>query len=109
METLPNDVQYLIWRSYYSKFVLTHIINCFDFVWRNPSDRLLELCKDIGTIQQGHIEIYEMIEDHNMRCWYECVNNKCRNCEEYGFPCTNLAIHGFNNVRLDCLWTPNFI
>ena len=109
METLPSDIQWLIWRTYYSKFVLDSLMNGFDFVWRKPSDRLIELCKDVGTIQQGHMEIHEMIEDHNMWCWETCVGSNCANCEIYGFPCTNLAIHGFNNERLDRLWKPNFI
>ena len=109
MDTLPNDVQWFIWKTYYSKCVLNSICSSVDFVWRNPSDRLIELCKDIGTIQQGYTEIQEMIEDHNMCCWYDCIHSKCQNCEDYGFPCTNLAMLGFNNNRLDCLWKPNFV
>lgn len=109
MEVFPHDIQWYIWKTYFSKFIVKEIINSFDFVWRNPSDRLVDICKDVGTVQQGHTELEEMIEDHNMEYWHGCVNGHCPNCDDYGFPCTNLAVYGFNNDKLDCLWKANFV
>ena len=108
MNVLPNDIQWLIWRSFFSKFVLNKIIE-IDCIWRNPSDHLIELCKDNGTIQQSHMEIQDMIEDENMWCWHACIKGKCENCQTYGFPCLNLASYGFRNKKLASLWKSNFI
>ena len=108
MEVFPGDIQWFIWKTFFSKFILKKIEETA-CIWLNPSNHLVELCKDVGTIQQGHMEIQDMIEDHNMVHWCECVNNRCSNCEQYGFPCTNLAMFGFGNRKLDCLWKPNFV
>jgi len=105
---LPDDIQWLIWKIYFSKNVLKELQVEYDFVWRNPSDNLIDLCKDVGCIQQGHHELEEMIEDHNMWAYDHCCEIKCDNCIIYGFPCANLAHYGFENMRLDGLWQPNF-
>ena len=78
------------------------------FTWLNPSDNLIDLCKDVGTIQQGYHALEDMIEDHNMWAFKDCCALKCPNCEHYGFPCDNLADHGFNNMNISELWKPNF-
>ena len=108
MESLPDDIQWYIWRMVYSQTVVNDVITKHKMVWEDPSDRLLELCKDHGCIEHGHNELSDLIEDENMWCWDVCVNNKCLNCSTHGFPCTNLAYYGFNIPKLDCQWQANF-
>jgi len=108
METLPEDIQWYIWRMVYSQTVLVDVITKHKIIWEDPSDRLLSLCKDRGCIEHGHNELSDLIEDENMWCWNNCVNNRCANCAAYGFPCSNLAYHGFNIPKLDCQWEANF-
>ncbi len=110
MEVFPENFQWMVWRAFFSKFVLRELIRQLDFIWENPSDQLLRLCSgDAGAIQQGHHELAEMIEDEHMWMYNLCVGGKCLNCEDYGFPCTNLAWHGFRNMHLDCLWKANWV
>ena len=110
MEAFPENFQSMVWRAFFSKFVLRDMVNQLDFIWENPSDQLLRLCSgDAGTIQQGHHELEEMIEDEHMWAYRICIDEKCGNCATHGFPCTNLAWHGFQNMRLDCLWKPNWV
>jgi hypothetical protein len=110
MESLPEDILAVIWKKIYSQTVVCEILQKYDFVWREPSDRLINLCKDSGTIQQNHHGLEDMIEDdHNMWAYNACIGSQCANCVHYGFPCSNLALYGFNNSKLDCLWQPNFV
>ena len=88
---------------------MKELIDTSDFVWRNPSDDIKELCQDIGCIQQGHHNLEDMIEDHNMWVFKECCESKCPNCEHYGFPCGNLAVHGFQNMDISEIWKPNWV
>ena len=106
---LPDDIQWYIWKIYRSNHVMSELFNNFEFVWHNPSDRLKSLVScDHGAIQHGYHELADMIEDHNMWAYNSCVNDKCMNCQAYGFPCTNLAAYGFQNMELDCLFHANF-
>ena len=108
IQVLPDGVQYLIWKAYNSTFVMKELISSQKFTWENPSDVLISLCNDVGTIQQGHHDLEDMIEDHNMWCFRDCIDTKCANCVHYGFPCSNLAWHGFHNPKIADLWKPNF-
>ncbi|MDA9847153.1 hypothetical protein N9C10_04415 [Flavobacteriaceae bacterium] len=85
------------------------IIKKYNPIWDDPSDRIIELCKDVGTIQQGHHELEELIEDHNMWAWKLCTSIHCLNCKFHKFPCKNLSALGFNNPKLWGLWEPNFV
>ena len=66
MEALPHDIQWFIWKTFYTTFVVPKIVCDSELLWENPSDNLMDLCKDKGCIQQGHHELCEMIEDHNL-------------------------------------------
>lgn len=100
MLDLPEGCQYLIWKSFNSKYVLDELVTKADFVWRNPSLRLVRLCKDPGCLQLGHSELEDMIEDDRMWAWNNCTKRACDNCRFYGFPCLNLAHYGFNNGNI---------
>ena len=105
---LPEAVQYNILKKISNETWVHDISAKHKFVWTNPSERLIELCKDTGSIQQGHHELDEMIDDCNMWAYKACVNEKCENCKMYGFPCLNLSHYGFENVHLCGIWNPNF-
>jgi len=109
LQNLPNDIQWLIWKVFYSNNVIGELHDRQDFIWRNPSENLKNLCKDKGCIQQRYHELEEMIEDHNMWAWKDCTEDKCLNCKAFGFPCANLAWHGFQNYFIEGLWEPNFV
>ena len=108
---LPHDIQWFIWRKVF-RFVVKELSGGPQqggrIPWQNPSDRLIDLCQDTGTIQQGHHELEDMIEDHNMWAYTLCVHGLCDNCVMYGFPCLNLASYGFNNPSLGGIWKANF-
>jgi len=106
---LPEDVQWVINKKYFTSFVVPAIIKQHYSVWEDPSDRIILLCKDIGIIQQGHNELEELIEDHNMWAWNICMSIHCLNCKFHKFPCKNLSSFGFNNSKLWGLWEPNFV
>ena len=107
---LPEELEIYINKKYFSSFVFPSLIKNHNSVWNDdPSDRIIELCKDTGTIQQGHHELEELIEDHNMWAWEICTSVHCLNCKFHKFPCKNLSVFGFNNEKLWGLWEPNFV
>ena len=106
---LPEDLLWVIWKTYNSSFVMKELISSQKFLWKNPSARLKALSKDKGCIQQGHSELEDMIEDENMWAWKDCTEGACPNCEHYGFPCSNLVWYGFRNDFVEGLWEPNFV
>jgi hypothetical protein len=106
---LIEDIQWLIWKTYNSTFVMKELVLSQKFLWELPSRRLISVCKDPGCIQQGHSGLEDMIEDENMWAWKACQETKCVNCKLHGFPCATLAWHGFRNDYLEELWEPNFV
>lgn len=71
-------------------------------VWVDPSDRLLELCKDVGCIQLGHTDLTRAVIKFDDDSYYEkyiddawSINfdNGCLNCEYYGYPCANFQMY----------------
>jgi len=106
---LPDDILWLIWKTYNSTFVMKELISSQKFIWATPSPRLIQLCTgDKGCIQHSHHELEDMMDDENRRYLSFCVDIKCENCKHYGFPCANLAWYGFRNDFLEGLWDPNF-
>ena len=106
---LPDDLLWVIWKTYNSSFVMKELISSQKFLWENPSARLKALSKDKGCIQQGHSGLEDMIEDENMWVWKDCTEGACQNCEHHGFPCANLAWYGFGSDFIEGLWEPNFV
>jgi len=86
-------------------------INQIKSVWCSPSDKLLDLCKDAGTIQFGHTDLEKLISNDNKefeRIVYEtCFKNRCGNCVGLGFPCLNACIYGNFNKKLMQFWSIN--
>ena len=109
ISSLPEDIQWLIWKTYNSTFVMKELISSQKFLWERPSHRLISLCKDKGCIQQGHHELADMMDDENKYLLDHCLEIKCDNCKHFGFPCSNLAWYGFQNDFISELWEPNFV
>ncbi len=108
LSNLPEDLQWVIWRKYFENHVISDLYGSYQHRWEQPSPRLLELCKDIGCVQQGYSELEDLIEDENMWCWQACTESKCANCVHWGFPCMNLAEYGFGIPELSGQWDANF-
>ena len=110
MYSLPDDIQWYIWKMLYSQTVVNDIVSKHESVWDDPSDRLLDLCKDPGcmTMSYAKDELRDLIEDENMWCWHACVDSDCANCRSYGFPCDNLAMYGFQDMKLARQWKAPF-
>jgi len=108
---LPDDLQWLINRTYFRSKVVHALDRTYQFRWENPSNRLISLvCDEVGAIQQGHSGLEDMINDENLKYLKMCIDIKCDNCVVHGFPCSNLAVYGFGNFNLDCLFKhPNFV
>ena len=89
---------------YMNRFVFKELTENHYSIWEYPSDTLLDICKDVGCIQQGHHELSDLVEDHNKWMWDDCINEKCLNCETHGFPCENLAYYCLHIPRLSGQW-----
>lgn len=102
---LNEDVIWYIWKLYNTHHVLEELVRNPKHIWKNPSETLIELtCNDVGALQHNHNDLWEMVEDHNLHYYYDCVSSKCLNCQEYGFPCANLSYYGFNNDDITSIW-----
>ena len=83
-------------------------INQIKSVWCSPSDKLLDLCRDIGTIQIGHSDLEKLISNDDKELeiivYKTCFNRQCGNCLYHGFPCDNACNHGGFNHKLLRFW-----
>lgn len=106
---LPEDIQWYIWRIYVKEHLARDLINSYEFIWHEPSERLKSLvAHDKGSIQHGAHELADMIDDEDMWAYKICVGGKCENCVSYGFPCLNLSCYGFRNDKLTGVFQANF-
>ena len=108
LRNLPDDLQWYTWKLYNSTHVHDELIRTYKSVWKDPSDSIMCICRDVGCVQHGHHELAELIEDHNMWALNECIQFKCENCKHYGFPCDNLSVYGFDNMSLMGQWDAQF-
>ena len=109
MNNLPEDILWYIWKIYNTHNVLDELMSRTGFTWYKPSRRLMSLVScDLGALQHNHTDLDQMIEDHNMWVYHECVQSRCMDCAEYGFPCHYLAERGFEKPHLAHMWQANF-
>lgn len=105
MESLPDDILWYIYKKYWSLHVLDELSNREEFLWRNPSKQLQDLCTcDKGSIQFGSNDLWEMIEDHHLILLDDCLHGKCPNCKSYHWPCANMAEYGFGSIDIAGIW-----
>ena len=96
-------------KIYNTHNVLDELMSRTGFTWYKPSQRLMSLVScDLGALQHNHTDLDQMIEDHNMWVYHECVQLRCMDCAEYGFPCHYLAERGFEKPHLAHTWQANF-
>ena len=107
---LPEELERLIWKSFWSRFVLSDIKKAKP-VWINPSDFLILNSSDVGALQHGYTDLERTIF-YNVFTWsymrslaYEkCFKNICNSCIHFGFPCENATYYGVINPRMVHCW-----
>ena len=82
-------------------------------IWKNPSQRLLSLTKDVGCVDKYYFKdfFYSYDDDGEGNITpNDCLlnNYKCRNCENYNFPCANL-VGLYWKLNTSCMWENHFI
>lgn len=107
---IPQELERHNWNFYFKDNVVEEI-KSIKSVWCDPSDKLIELCRDVGTIQLHHTDLEKLIsnDDENTKTivYEACFKNNCGNCSVWGFPCSNAGFHGNLNKKLWHLWTIN--
>lgn len=88
METLPELALHKIYKIIYDDVVheMEITVRAGPGMWMDPSQRLIDLCQDVGTVQCGHTDFHQFIQDHNLAAY---KNFFCENCKVYKFPCLN--------------------
>ena len=109
---IPQESERLVWNFYFKNNVVEEI-KSIKSVWCDPSDKLIDLCRDIGTIQMQHTDLEKLISNDNENTktivYEACFKRNCGNCIAWGFPCDNACFYGNLNKKLSRLWTINQI
>ena len=104
---LPEEIERIIWRFYYSKNVMMEVEKSKS-VWCSPSDRLINMCMDKGCAQITHTDLERVLfmnqTPHTDVVHRECLENLCGNCVYHGFPCMNASFYGGFDDRLTQIW-----
>ncbi len=106
--SLPEELIENIWRSYFQNNVVSEIKLIISAKkWEKPSKQLCLLCNDIGCLQQGDgIDNTMDVLFKKDPIYYEDPNKcKCTNCELYGWPCLNHAIHTSDRIGVSSIWS----
>jgi hypothetical protein len=109
---IPQESERLVCNFYFKNNVVEEI-KSIKSVWCDPSDKLIDLCRDIGTIQMQHTDLEKLISNDNENTktivYEACFKTNCGNCIAWGFPCDNACFYGNINKKLSRLWTINQI
>ena len=104
---LPEQIERHIWKFYYTNSVVKSIKDT-ESVWESPSDELLDLCRESGTIQHKHTDLERILFKKNKPykdiVFEACFKKICGNCSYHGFPCTNACFHGGFNEKILKFW-----
>jgi hypothetical protein len=108
---LPEEIEHIIWKFYFTNNVVKKI-NQLKSVWTSPSDHLLTLCNEIGTIQHKYTDLERIIfanknENTDMVNDF-CFKELCMNCLYHKFPCMNAWYYGGFNAKLCGVWSMDF-
>ena len=103
--SLPEEIERIIWKIYYSKEVLSNIKNT-QFIWKTPSVNLLNKTNDIGCYQHKYSDMEKyMYSDKGIKeAVLICSYKNCGNCRFYNFPCRNLAHYSNLSNKLEGKW-----
>ena len=108
---LPQEIERIIWKRYYSEEVINKIKQK-SFIWRNPSDNLLNKTNEIGCFQYRYSDMEkfvniekDIIDGVNIKeAVLGCFNNCCGNCKFDRFPCLNATKYGNLNFKIAQKW-----
>lgn len=132
LDTVPEDIKTYIFKKYFDGYVIKEIEKIKpEKRWINPSERLCDLCNDVGCLQTGIgvDNIVFLLFNKNLcncekECSYECITSQCNfhnildehnhitcgNCFMYGFPCLNCGIYYTDSFGVIGLWNcPEYI
>ena len=105
---LPEEIERIIWKMYYSSEVILKI-NSKSFIWKNPSQELLDKTNELGCYQKKYSDMEKYIfckQEHSdlRQAITNCFIKDCGNCNAYGFPCSNATIYGNLNNKNSKKW-----
>lgn len=60
--TLPIEIEYMIYKIYYSKYVLNEI-EWQEPIWEDPSQELCVITRDKGRIQAKHTDFERLFDE----------------------------------------------
>jgi len=112
-QLLPIEMEREIWKHYRSMYVFPEIRDQKP-IWVNPSEKLLEICKDVGCIQHGHSEMDKTLFSNGTwfslkyNAYVQCFSSLCTRCVFEGFPCNDSIFYGSMNPMLRNQWNMEF-
>lgn len=108
---LPEELERIIWKFYFTNNVVKRV-NQLKSIWTRPSDHLITLCNEIGTIQHKYTDLEKIIFANNNQLLDlvidGCFKELCSNCVYHGFPCMNAWFYGGFNDKLCSAWSMDF-
>ena len=91
---LPEELEYMIWKFYFSSDVLFEI-KTKESIWEMPSEDLFKNTRDYGAIQKDHTDLERLFEEspphgfpldfvvegkYNDRSCEECIYGRYNRC-----------------------------
>ena len=61
-QMLPIEIEYMIYKIYFSKYVLNEI-QWQESIWEQPSQELCLITRDIGRIQSKHTDFERLFDE----------------------------------------------
>ena len=108
---LPEEIERIIWKFYFTQNTVEEIKK-INSVWCKPSDKLVSICQEIGSIQHKYTDFERVVNlsksDYVGEIHRSCLNNLCLNCLYQGFPCMNAWYYGGFDAKLCNVWTMDF-
>ena len=77
-----------------------------EFIWKNPSENLLNKTNDIGCYQHKYsdMEKYMYFNKVVKEAMLNCLYKNCGNCKNYNFPCCNLVCFSNLSSKIKNKW-----
>ena len=94
-QMLPIEIEYMIYKIYFSKYVLNEI-QWQESIWEQPSNQLCLLTRDVGRIQAKHTDLERLFDEFlpHSNCMESLLDMKtldwlvpCEDCRWEKFRC----------------------
>ena len=94
-EMLPIEIEYMIYKIYFSKYVLNEI-QWQESIWEQPSREICLLTRDVGRIQAKHTDLERLFDEFlpHSNCMESILDMKtldwlvpCEDCRWEKFRC----------------------